>query len=747
MKKLIALILMVGLLTIGGVPTVSASWPDEVWDNDIGYSYYILNGEATITNYSGYGVENVVIPSTIESYPVTGIAHLAFSYKSEIKSVVIPDTVKNIDKNAFSRCSNLENVTFGAGMTYIGEGMFQECESLKEISIPPNITVIKDFAFNDCYALEKLTIPDSVTDIGEMAFRSCYALTEVNFGKGLKRIGPSAFMQCSLIESIAFNEGLEEIGEQCFYGCRALNEINLPAGIKKIGIRAFDDTAYTAYDSPKWEKAINEKYGYEYNYALYIGEYLYQLGSPSGAFRVKEGTTLIADCAIGYGPTEIYIPASVKYITMDYPAAFSVSTHTAYIVDDANENYKSVDGVLYTKNMDTLLAVPFGSGKTSFTVPASVKKIVPYAFNYFRELEEIIFNEGLEELGDSCFSNCEKLQSVTLPNSLKIIGDRAFSVCSSLAEVSVGPNIKSIGQDAFNWTAFYNDESNKNADGELYLGDGKYLLEKSISNDISHYTVKDGTVLIADNAITASWMEKLTVELPDSVKYIGDSSLPRPTTDLITGYNIVSLGEDALGSNYKEIILTDAFESVSYRSFGSSNAEKIYLGNTITKIPTGAFEGAHQLKSITIPQSVTEIEEYAFVDCGELADVYYGGSKEDFDKITIGWGNDTFLNANFHFNYVNSKYTSDTSKMILEGKEINIEVTPPEDMIEKNVILVFYKDGEIIRVENVVYTGEDLDFDTWKEDVDEIQVFFWDMENGIKPMYPKDAASTESWQY
>jgi len=118
-----------------------------------------------------------------------------------------------------------------------------------------------------------------------------------------------------------------------------------------------------------------------------------------------------------------------------------------------NPTFASKDGILYSKDMTTLLAYPNehkdASGAYAFVLPESVTKIANNAFYQCKNLESITFNEGLREIGDKAFIKCEKLQSFTLPQTLTHIGTDAFSYCDSLEALTLPANIQSIGDYAF----------------------------------------------------------------------------------------------------------------------------------------------------------------------------------------------------------------------------------------------------------------------------------------------------------
>lgn len=163
----------------------------------------------TATNKLLYGCCTTIIPDS-----VTVIGSGAFWDARQLKSIVIPHSVTNIEERAFAECG------------------------LTEIDIPDSITSIAEYTFESCLHLTKVNIPDSVEVIGSYAFTGCRELTDVTIGKGVKTINNWDFYQNNALANIVLPERLKKIGKGAF--CRtALTNVVIP-NVSSLGVNAFN---------------------------------------------------------------------------------------------------------------------------------------------------------------------------------------------------------------------------------------------------------------------------------------------------------------------------------------------------------------------------------------------------------------------------------------------------------------------------------------------------------------------------
>ncbi|MBR4868230.1 MAG: leucine-rich repeat protein [Clostridia bacterium] len=298
MKKLLSLLLVMGVLLSITVPFTAFA---ETVYTEGNFRYTVSNGEATITNYTGYATY-LTIPSSLGGYPVTTIGKGALDYCDSLKSVSIPNSVTTIGDEAFFWCTSLTSVTIPNNVTTIGEWAFSKCYSLTSVTIPNSVTTIGEGAFYAC-GLTSVTIPDSVTTIGAWAFGCCRSLTSVTIPDSVTTIGDSAFYYCDSLTSVYISDiaawcaiNFETIvsnplcyGANLYLNGQKVVDLVIPDGVTTIGVGAFYETTYYI-DENNWDNGV-----------LYIGKHLISAKDTiTGKYTIKAGTKTIADYAFSY---------------------------------------------------------------------------------------------------------------------------------------------------------------------------------------------------------------------------------------------------------------------------------------------------------------------------------------------------------------------------------------------------------------------------------------------------------------
>ncbi len=174
----------------------------------------------------------------------------------------------------------------------------------------------------------------------------------------------------------------------------------------------------------------------------------YPSGRDVDGYDVPEGFEKIAAGAFAYcsSLTSIAIPKSVDVI--DVYAFADCSSLTSIDVDLNNLKYRSIDGVLFTKNGKTLVRYPEGKKNESYVVPEGTTAIAA-AFLDCSNLTSVSIPEGTRSIGVMAFQNCTSLNTIVIPDGTFYIGERAFADCKSLNSVAIPGSVTSIEASTF----------------------------------------------------------------------------------------------------------------------------------------------------------------------------------------------------------------------------------------------------------------------------------------------------------
>lgn len=174
-------------------------------------SDFHIDKEGCLTSYTG-SEEHVVIPEGVKRIGGNPDNSIFEDTETEIKSVVIPDSVIEIGERAFYTCLQLEEVTMGNGVKKIGQEAFAGCFKMKTIHLSDSLQEIGLRAFNFCEFLEALELPSSLRNIEMEAFGNCISLKSLNIPDGVQAIPPGTFDRCSSMEELYIPSSVTKIG-------------------------------------------------------------------------------------------------------------------------------------------------------------------------------------------------------------------------------------------------------------------------------------------------------------------------------------------------------------------------------------------------------------------------------------------------------------------------------------------------------------------------------------------------------
>ena len=343
--------------------------------------------------------------------------------------------------------------------------------------------------------------------------------------------------------------------------------------------------------------------------------------------------------------TSVDIPDSVNSIGTY--AFYDCSDLNAINVSPGNLAYYSVDGILFHTNGDILHTYPCGrSGE--YTIHDGVTSIGEYAFAGCDGLTSVIIPDSVTFIGDSAFSNCDSLTSVTIPDNVISIGEYAFFYCSNLASVTIADSVTFIGDDAFSHCDSLT--SVDIPDSVISIGADAF----GFCGNLSSVTIGNSVTSIGANAFSHC-VNLASVIIPDSVTFIGNSAFSHcySLTSVVIGNSVTSIGDWVFYhcESLTSVDISDSVTSIGNSAFsGCDSLNSVTIPDSVTSIGDWAFSVCNSLTSVTIPASMTSIGIYAFSFCASLTDIYYSGSEDEWDAISIDYGNSGLDDATIHYN-------------------------------------------------------------------------------------------------
>lgn len=304
--------------------------------------------------------------------------------------------------------SDLFEFNLKVGDTYYIKSI--KSDDITELEIPESynnkkISGIENNAFANCSSLKKVVIPEGVTEIGANAFNNCSALETISLPSSISKIGTDAFSGCSSLKYYTFENG-------AYLGNEENNYLVLLKGLDK-SVQSFQ---------------VNEDCKIIYTKALYSFTNLYDLEMPysiydigsrafGGCSSLKEFLVpnMITDFTLGWFENctslkTITISANVETVAISY--FMTCQNLSEFKVYSTNPKFAAKDGVLYSKDLKTLLSYPVGKTQSSFEIPSYVECLATYAFDGCENLKSLIMYPYCKTLRSAAVINCNNLHTL-----------------------------------------------------------------------------------------------------------------------------------------------------------------------------------------------------------------------------------------------------------------------------------------------------------------------------------------------
>lgn len=187
-----------------------------------------LGDRCTISNYKGCA-ESLALPEKYEGRTIISVERSTNLRKREnesVKTLVLPESLRQIGAYAFANYLSLEKVVIPDSVEHIYESAFLNCKELKTVVMGKGLTYqISHEIFKGCEKLEEIVLPEGITRIGSGAFKNCKELKTVVMGKDLEHIEHEAFMGCEKLEEIVLPEKFNRFRSGVFGRCKSLEKI------------------------------------------------------------------------------------------------------------------------------------------------------------------------------------------------------------------------------------------------------------------------------------------------------------------------------------------------------------------------------------------------------------------------------------------------------------------------------------------------------------------------------------------
>ena len=448
--------------------------------------------------------------------------------------------------------------------------------------------------------MTSVTIPNSVTSIGSGVFYDCSGLTSVNISDleawckinfGDYSANPlyyakKLYLNGELLIELVIPDSIKEIKNYAFWGCSSLTSIIIPNSVTSIGESAFYGcSGLTSVTIP--------------NSVTSIGGRAFSGCSGLTSVTIPNSVTSIGESAFYgcSGLTSVTIPTSVTSI--GYSAFYRCTGLTSVIFNAENCKTMGSESSPVFENCTKLSSVAIGE---------NVKNIPSYAFSGCTGLTSVNIldleawckinfaevNSNPLFFAKNLYLNGELLTELVIPDSIKEIKNHAFSGCSSLTNVIIPNSVTSIGSSAFRDCSGLTSLTIPNSVTSIGSGvfSGRIALRE--------LRIEDGetTLSLGINSYESSGIgDGLFYDCPLETLYLGRKLF-------------YSTGE---GYGYSPF-------------YNNSSLKTVTVGNNVTSIEDYAFTNCSGLTSVTIPNSVTSIGGHAFEGCSGLTKVIIGSS-------------------------------------------------------------------------------------------------------------------------
>ena len=346
---------------------------------------------------------------------------------TDLRYVRLPKTLTEMPANMLGSSYSLQSIVIPEGVTSIGASAFQDCANLQSIVIPEGVTSIGTSAFQGCSSLQSIAIPASVTSIGDSAFQRCINLQRIVIPASVISIGKSAFQNCSKLRDVKILGSLTSIRDNEFAGCYALHGINIPEGVTSIGASAFQGcSSFQSIAIPASVTSIGANAFKGCSNAVFsvnVNNFAPTAGVFMGCRRLTGNINIIAD---------------------EIPHDAFAFTGITSLFCKANKTTRTTGGGAF-----------YGCEELTRVELTDIKEIGSYTFNACTALSLAIIGDTVTKIDSSAFLNCTTLARLVVKAATPpTLASNALKGCGNLTAIYVPDEAVEAYKAATNWIGY-----------------------------------------------------------------------------------------------------------------------------------------------------------------------------------------------------------------------------------------------------------------------------------------------------
>lgn len=348
-------------------------------------------------------ITSLLIDSSVKEIPSN-----AFHARRSLVDVEYSEGLEVIGKDSFHACQRLQKQQFPLTLVEIGSDAFQECRQLESVGdLPLSLNLIADSAFICCAALQGVEIPNPACRLGIFAFAGCSSLTHARLPGGLKIIPEGLFSCCISLMDVKVPFSVIEIADRAFSRCERLATIELPTGLKSIGMEALSRTALKHFRFPPTVETIG----------------------PGALSNCRELESVILPPKLDIVPKEAFKNCK-KLKDVSIPKSVSSVGDSAFA--DCGLTHLDLSQCILT-SVGRFAVARCAQLKSVLLPMTGLKRIEARTFDTCSSITHLWIPPTVEYIDNGAFADCISLLSIEVPERLKQV--RFVGRCPSMGEL------------------------------------------------------------------------------------------------------------------------------------------------------------------------------------------------------------------------------------------------------------------------------------------------------------------------